>query len=300
MRMKYLIFPGQGSQKPGFLTAWLESDKFRSIVETHSEITGLDLIRLGTEASQEEISQTSVTQPLIVSASIASARTVFDQEQLDSFEAMAGHSVGEFAAAAISGVITDEQAMRLVTLRAKAMQKAADEIQTGMAAAIGSNLDELNAKLGNLVIANFNGANQYVLAGAKSDLELIQENPPAGFRIIPLAVTGAFHTEYMEPAKQELAEHFSSVQAEKPKQTLLSNRDGQPISSGDEFVRSLLDQVSSPVRWDKCMETINGASVVVEAAPSGVLSNLLKKTIEDAHIYSLKTPTESIDLGTND
>ncbi|HEY7796604.1 MAG TPA: ACP S-malonyltransferase, partial [Microbacteriaceae bacterium] len=154
--------------------------------------------------------------------------------------------------------------------------------------------------LGNLVIANYNGANQYVLAGTKSDLQLIQENPPAGFRIIPLAVTGAFHTEYMEPAKQELSEVFSSIQAENPKQKLLSNRDGQPVASGDEFVQSLLTQVSSPVRWDKCMETINGASVVVEAAPSGVLSNLLKKTIQDAQIYSLKTPSESIDLGTND
>ena len=300
MRMRYLIFPGQGSQKPGFMQPWLENDDFRSIVEKHSEITGLDLIRLGTEASQDEISQTSVTQPLIVSASIASARTVFNEEELASFDAMAGHSVGEFAAAALSGVITDEQAIKLVSLRARAMQKAADEIQTGMAAAIGSNLEELEAKLGNLVIANYNGANQYVLAGTNADLELIKENPPAGFRIIPLAVTGAFHTQYMEPAKTALAKHFSSVEAKDPRPKLLSNRDGMPVASGDEFVQSLLTQVSSPVRWDKCMKTIDGASIVVEAAPSGVLSNLLKKTIQDAQIYSLKTPNESIDLGTND
>ena len=300
MRMKYLIFPGQGSQKPGFMNPWIEDERFRTIVERHSEITGLDLIKLGTEANQQEISQTGITQPLIVSASIASARTVFTESEISSFDGMAGHSVGEFAAAALSGVISDEQAMKLVALRAKAMQKTANEIDTGMAAAIGANLEQLEAKLGNLVIANYNGANQYVLAGAKTDLELIKEDPPAGFRIIPLAVTGAFHTEYMEPAKEALEEHFLSVKPENPKQKLFSNKDGQAMTSGEDYVRSLLSQVSSPVRWDKCMEMMSDATVVVEAAPSGVLSNLLKKTLDDLRMYSLKSPTDSIELGTND
>lgn len=299
MPMKYLIFPGQGSQKPGFLEPWIANDHFRTQLESHSEITGLDLLHLGTKATQEEISQTSITQPLIVSASIASARTVFDQHQLNMFDAMAGHSVGEFAAAAISGVLTDEQAMKLVSQRARAMQKAAELVQTGMAAAIGSDLSELESKLGNLKIANYNGANQYVVAGTLEDLQQIKDNPPAGFRIIPLAVSGAFHTEFMEPARQELAAHFD-VQTNDPEITLLSNRDGQPVQSGKEFLGSLLSQVSSPVRWDKCMHSINGASLVVEAAPSGVLSNLLKKSIDVAQVYSLKTPDESIDLGSND
>ncbi|MDR9443559.1 MAG: ACP S-malonyltransferase [Microbacteriaceae bacterium] len=300
MAMKYLVFPGQGSQKPGFLEPWVVNDAFKSIVESHSETIGMDLIHMGTKASQEEIAQTSVTQPLIVSASIASARTVFSEKQLASFDAMAGHSVGEFALAALAGIITDEQAMKLVSLRANAMQKAADENATGMAAAIGSDLGELKSKLGNLEIANYNGANQYVIAGAQSDLEKIKEHPPTGFRIIPLAVTGAFHTGYMDPAKQELASHFEEIEAKDPKVKVLSNRDGQEVASGEEFMQSLLKQVSSPVRWDKCMETINGAQIVVEAAPSGVLSNLLKKSIDDAQIYSLKTSDDSIDLGLND
>lgn len=300
MAMKYLVFPGQGSQKPGFLEPWVINDAFRSIVESHSETIGMDLIHMGTKASQEEIAQTSVTQPLIVSASIASVRTVFNEKQLASFDAMAGHSVGEFAVAALAGIITDEQAMKLVSLRANAMQKAADENMTGMVAAIGSDLGELKSKLGHLDIANYNGANQYVIAGAQSDLEKIKEDPPAGFRIIPVAVTGAFHTGYMEPAKQELATHFDDIYAKYPKVKVLSNRDGQEVASGEEFVESLLKQVSSPVRWDKCMETINGAQLVVEAAPSGVLSNLLKKSINGAQIYSLKTADDSIDLGFND
>jgi [acyl-carrier-protein] S-malonyltransferase len=300
MAMKYLVFPGQGSQKPGFLEPWVINDAFRSIVESHSETIGMDLIHMGTKASQEEIAQTSVTQPLIVSASIASARTVFNEKQIASFDAMAGHSVGEFAVAALAGIITDEQAMKLVSLRANAMQKAADENLTGMAAAIGSDLGELKSKLGNLDIANYNGANQYVIAGAKAEIDKIKDDPPAGFRIIPLAVTGAFHTEYMEPARQALATHFDELDAKDPNLTVLSNRDGQGVSSGKEFIQSLLKQVSSPVRWDKCMETINGAKLVVEAAPSGVLSNLLKKSIDDAQIYSLKTADDSIDLGLND
>lgn len=298
--MKYLIFPGQGSQKPGFLEPWMENRKFKEYLDSHSEVTGLDLMHLGTKAEAAEIAQTSVTQPLIVSASIASARTVFSSEQIASFDGMAGHSVGEFAAAAISGVISDEQALRLVSSRAKAMQKAAQSLDTGMAAAIGSDIEELTRRLGELKIANYNGANQYVLAGSSAQLEEIKDNPPAGFRIIPLSVSGAFHTEYMQSAKLEIAEEFSAVEAKSPKVTLLSNRDGKQISIGDEFVQSLLDQVSSPVRWDKCMASMAGASIVVETAPSGVLSNLVKKTVEGADVYSLKSPDDSIDLGTND
>ncbi len=300
MPMRYLIFPGQGSQKPGFLSSWIANEKFKATIEEHSEITGLDLVHLGTEATAEEIAQTVVTQPLIVSASIASVRTVFESSQLVKFDGIAGHSVGEFAAAAIAGVITDRDALELVSLRAKAMQEAASKTETGMAAAIGAHVDQLEQKLGDLVIANYNGANQYVVAGLKADLQLLSDNPPAGFRIIPLSVSGAFHTAFMKQAKESLKKDFEQVQAKDPEVRLLSNNDGQPVSSGAEFLESLLTQVSSPVRWDKCMQTISGSSLVVEAAPSGVLSNLLKKTIENADIYSLKSPDDSIDLGTND
>ena len=300
MPMRYLIFPGQGSQKPGFLSNWINNEKFKATIEEHSEITGLDLLHLGTEATAEEIAQTVITQPLIVSASIASVRTVFEDSQMAKFDGIAGHSVGEFAAAAIAGVITDREALELVSLRAKAMQEAAAKTETGMAAAIGADVSELEQKLGDLVIANYNGANQYVVAGLKADLQLLSDDPPTGFRIIPLSVSGAFHTAFMEQAKDKLKNDFEQIQAKDPKVRLLSNKDGQPVSSGAEFLDSLLTQVSSPVRWDKCMQTINGASLVVEAAPSGVLSNLLKKTIENADIYSLKSPEDSIDLGTND
>ena len=300
MGMKYLIFPGQGSQKPGFLEPWLVNDVFRRQIESHSLITGLDLVHLGTKASQEEISQTSVTQPLIVSASIASVRTVFGDDGISRFDAMAGHSVGEFAAAAIAGVITDDEAMSLVSQRAQAMQKAAEQTETGMVAAIGSDIEKLQSKLGGLQIANYNGANQYVLAGTKDELAEIQDNPPEGFRIIPLSVSGAFHSQHMETARKQLEQRFGQVEAKDPIIKLLSNRDGRPVSSGADYISALLSQVSSPVRWDMCMETMQGASVVVEAAPSGVLSNLVKKTIAGAHVYSLKSPDQSIDLADND
>ena len=300
MGMKYLIFPGQGSQKPGFLEPWLVNDVFRRQIESHSEITGLDLVHLGTKASQEEISQTSITQPLIVSASIASVRTVFGDDGISRFDAMAGHSVGEFAAAAIAGVITDDEAMSLVGQRAQAMQMAAEQTETGMVAAIGSDIEKLQSKLGGLQIANYNGANQYVLAGTKGELAEIQDSPPEGFRIIPLSVSGAFHTPHMESARIQLEQLFNQVVAKDPVVNLLSNRDGRPVSSGAEYVRALLSQVSSPVRWDMCMQEMNDASIVVEAAPSGVLTNLVKKTIPTAHTYSLKTADQSIDLADHD
>ena len=298
--MNFLIFPGQGSQRPGFLKPWIENQFFKEQLEHHSDITGLDLVYLGTSADQEEISQTSVTQPLIVSASIASARTVFENSALESFSGMAGHSVGEFSAAAVAGVLSDDQALKLVSLRARAMQQSAEKIETGMAAAIGSDPRELKNSLGELQIANFNGANQYVLAGEREELERIKNNPPPGFRIIPLSVSGAFHTEYMEEAKEVIREDFLEIEANDPKTVLLSNRDGKNVDSGQEFVSALLDQVSSTVRWDLCMESMSGASAVVEAAPSGVLSNLVKKTIEGVQVYSLKSPSDSIDLGLND
>jgi [acyl-carrier-protein] S-malonyltransferase len=213
---------------------------------------------------------------------------------------MAGHSVGEFSAAAVAGVLSDDQALKLVSLRARAMQQSAEKIETGMAAAIGSDPGELKNSLGELQIANFNGANQYVLAGGREELERIKNDPPPGFRIIPLSVSGAFHTEYMEEAKEAIREDFLEIEANNPKTVLLSNRDGKKVDSGQEFVSALLDQVSSPVRWDLCMESMSGASTVVEAAPSGVLSNLIKKTIEGVQVYSLKSPSDSIDLGLND
>ena len=294
--MRYLLCPGQGSQKPGFLKPWIENESFASLIGQYSEFTGLDLIQLGTEATAEEIAETSITQPLIVAASIASARTIFVDQISSHFDAVVGHSVGEFAAAALSGVLTDEQALTLVSARAQAMQKAAEEIETGMAAAIGQDLAELERSLGDLQIANYNGANQYVVAGTKTDLTAFIENPPAGFRIIPLSVSGAFHTSFMNPASESLQEIFESVKPNDPEITVFSNRDGRPVTTGEDFVASLLKQVSSPVRWDQCMESMHEQSKFAELAPSGVLSNLVKKTISNAEIYALKSPDESIDF----
>ena len=294
--MHYLLSPGQGSQKPGFLKPWLENETFASLIKQYSETTGLDLVHLGTEATAEEIAETSVTQPLIVSASLASARTLFGDEIGSHFDVLAGHSVGEFAAAALSGVLTDEQALGLVSARAQAMQKAAQEIETGMAAAIGADQTELEKSLDDLQIANYNGSNQYVVAGSKTALKALSDNPPSGFRVIPLSVSGAFHTSYMQSAQDSLKDAFDSTEANDPTVTLLSNRDGKPVASGKEFVASLLNQVSSPVRWDLCMNTMQSDSKFVELAPSGVLSNLVKKTVDNAEIYALKSPDESIDF----
>ena len=294
--MRYLLCPGQGSQKPGFLKPWIENETFSSLLSQFSDITGLDLLNLGVEASAEQIAETSITQPLIVSASIASARTMFGDQISSHFDVITGHSVGEFAAAALSGVLTDEQAITLVTARARAMQEAAEEIETGMAAAIGQDLAELEKSLGELQIANYNGVNQYVIAGTKTDLAALGENPPAGFRIIPLSVSGAFHTSYMQPAADSLVDIFNATEARDPALTLLSNSDGQPVESGEDFVASLLKQVSSPVRWDQCMDSIQPGSKFVELSPSGVLSNLVKKTISEAEVYALKSPDESIDF----
>lgn len=293
MTMWIASCPGQGSQTAGFLEPWLtEVQGFRSELEKLSSASELDLVSLGTTADEAQIKNTAIAQPLIVASSIAAYRTLFRDPPV---EGVLGHSVGEFAAAAIAGVISDEEAMRLVVIRANAMANAAAENITSMAAILGGDPTEVMlavAEMG-LEIANHNGAGQLVAAGEKSQITALIASPPAKSRVIELKVAGAFHTRYMNSARLGLAEAVREVTVSDPIMKLWSNVDGQLCDSGQSFIDSLVSQVTAPVRWDLCMANLPEEQFdFIELPPAGALTGLVKRAVPNANPIALKTPTD--------
>ncbi len=297
MQMRFLACPGQGSQTQGFLVPWIEQvSGFGETLQELSIACGKDLVQLGTEADEETIKDTANSQPLIVGASIAAYRTSLSDLRVDG---VVGHSVGEFAAAAIAGVLTDAEAMQLVATRANAMATAAAEIQSSMAAILGGEEASVLSAIAEagLSPANFNGGGQIVAAGSKAGIDHLIANPPEKSRVIELKVAGAFHTSFMASAEGALRAAASSVTPSNPTITLLSNRDGKPMQSGAEFLEQLILQVSRPVRWDLCMATMDNEQLsLIELPPAGALTGLAKRGMPNSRAVFLKTPDDLLKI----
>ena len=289
-----VLSPGQGSQTPGMLTPWLELDGARARVEEWSARSGLDLLRLGTEAGAEEIQDTAVAQPLIVALSLLS----FEHLPVPADAPVAGHSVGELAAAAIAGVLTPADAVSLAAVRGAEMAKACALEPTSMAAVMLGDPDEVAAWLENqgLAAANRNGAGQIVASGSAEAIERILAEPMEGTKIRALKVAGAFHTPYMAPAEEALRAHAAGLTPADPTRPLLSNADGQVVESGAEYLRRLVAQVTRPVRWDLTMDGLVSLGVdrTVELAPAGALTGLVKRQLKGVvtTTTALKSPAE--------
>lgn len=298
MPMRFIACPGQGSQTVGFLIPWIEQvPGFKEKMQTLGEACGKDLVWLGTEADEETIKDTSNSQPLIVASGIAAVRTLLSELE---FDGVVGHSVGEFTAAAVAGVLSDEVAMRLVSMRANAMADASSREQTSMAAVLGGEEESVLATLEalGLYAANFNGAGQIVAAGAKSEILKLVASPPEKSRVIELKVAGAFHTEYMKSAEDLLESNISNIKVADPRTILISNQAGQRVESGSDFLSLMLKQVSRPVRWDKCMETLNAlGGTLIELPPAGALSGLAKRGMENVTAIALKGPSDIEKIG---
>lgn len=286
-----IVAPGQGAQTPGFLTPWLELPGLADRLAGWSEVAGLDLIAHGTTAGADEIRDTAVAQPLLVAAALASAEALGVTPDL-----VAGHSVGEFAAAALAGTLTAEQALELVRERAQAMAKAAAVTETGMTAVLGGDEAEVLAAIDRhgLTPANINGAGQIVAGGTLEQLAAFQDDAPERARLRPLAVAGAFHTVHMAPAVAALREAAAGVTPADPAVRLLSNADGQVVTSGPDFLDRLVKQVSSPVRWDSCMASMAelGVTAIIELLPGGTLTGLAKRALRGVPTVALKTPDD--------
>src|SRR5215467_59971 len=297
--MLVIAAPGQGAQTPGFLAPWLDMPGFADRLAAWSDLAGCDLIRYGTTAGRDEITDTAVAQPLLVAAALAAAEALADGALTQAGRQAgmaAGHSVGELAAGAISGVISAEDAMRLVGARGRAMAKAAAAEVTGMTAILGGAQDEVLAALdaAGLTPANVNGAGQIVAAGTMTQLAVLADDPPAGARLRPLSVAGAFHTAHMAPAVAALREAVAGVTVSDPAIVLLSNADGRAVTSGKDWLDRIVIQVSAPVRWDECMRSMAGlgVSALIELPPGGTLTGLARRALPGVALAALKTPDD--------
>lgn len=294
-RVLAIVCPGQGSQTPGFLSEWLDVDGVAEHLDSLSQITGRNLTEHGTTSDEETIKDTAVAQPLIVAAGLITAKALFG-DQLPANAIFAGHSVGEITASALAGALSEEDAMNFVRVRANAMAQAAAAAPTGMAAVLGGDPQEVFERLEQLGLtpANANGGGQTVAAGTVEQLAALGENPPAKARVIPLKVAGAFHTSHMAPALGELQQLADTLTPANPQHRLLSNFDGGEITDGAANLASLVAQVSRPVRWDLCMETMAAAGVtgILELAPAGTLVGLARRGLKGTKTLALKSPAD--------
>jgi [acyl-carrier-protein] S-malonyltransferase len=290
-----VLSPGQGSQKPGFLSPWLDLSGAEARLRWWSALAGVDLIHLGTEAGADEIKDTARTQPLLVAAALLAA------EHLPMYDGglVAGHSVGELSAAAMAGVLPAEAAVTLAGVRGREMAAACALEPTGMSAVLGGDADEVVSAIEafGLYPANRNGAGQIVAAGANDALTKLAAEPPARTRIITLPVAGAFHTPYMASAEHALAAVAGGVTVADPARIIVSNLDGSAVIHGREMLQRLVRQVTAPVRWDLCMRTLRdlGVTGVIELPPAGTLAGLIKRELKGENapeIVTLNTPDD--------
>ena len=287
--MLAIIAPGQGSQTPGMLNSWIADPQLKELLISWSDAIGLDLVHLGTEADADEIKDTANAQPLIVATSLLGAHAL----GIKNFAVTSGHSVGELAAAALSGAISEADALRIVRARGIEMAKTASARPAGMSAILGGDRKEVlfAITIRKLVAANDNGAGQIVAAGDLKALAELAENPPTGVRVRALAVAGAFHTGYMQPAVEPLRALVSTIATHPVSIQVISNKDGRVIAGAFEVLDRIVDQIANPVRWDLCMETMKsiGITGVIELPPAGTLVGLLKRAASEIETFALKS-----------
>ncbi len=294
--MIVIVCPGQGAQTPGFLTPWLELPAFKESIASMETASGIAISEFGTTADADTIRDTAVAQPLIVAAGVATLAALGKGKSAAELgiSGVAGHSVGEITAAVVSGIFTPEAGIKFVKTRGDAMALAAGLEKTSMAAVLGGDQADVEQKLAELGLepANYNGGGQIVAAGSTEGIAVLQAEPVAGTRVIPLQVAGAFHTRYMAPAVATLDTYAKDVVASDPTVKLWSNNGGRLVDSGSEFVQLMVNQVSNPVRWDLCMSAMvdAGVTAIIELAPAGTLVGLAKRSMPGIETLAVKTP----------
>ncbi|MHB1234105.1 MAG: ACP S-malonyltransferase [Microbacteriaceae bacterium] len=294
--MIVIVCPGQGSQTPGFLEPWLAEPAFRDHLDALSDSVGIDLAVHGTRSDADTIRDTAIAQPLIVAAGLLTLKPLLADGRRGKIAGIAGHSVGEITASVGAGILSEPDAMRFVRERSTAMAAAASRLSTGMSAVIGADPGELLASLESLGLypANFNGAGQVVVGGELPGLGKLKDSPPAGSRVIPLQVAGAFHTRYMAPAAERLRTTAASLDAHHPALKIWSNHSGEAVSDGRAFIELMVGQVANPVRWDRTMDAFVAAGVsgIIELTPAGTLVGLAKRALKGVPAVALRTPDD--------
>ncbi|MFT3889894.1 MAG: ACP S-malonyltransferase [Arachnia sp.] len=293
--MLAIVAPGQGAQTPGFLAPWLEDAALAHRLAELSEVCEIDLAHYGTAADAETIRDTAIAQPLLVAAALLTGRALLGDDASGA-GAFAGHSVGELAAMALAGTISDGDALVLVRERGRAMAEASAIRPTSMTAVLAGVADEVLAAIeeAGLTPANNNGSGQIVAAGTVEQLAAFAENPPRRARLVPLSVAGAFHTVHMAPAVAHLTSVADGVQTSAPTSVLLSNADGAVVTDGADALTRMINQVANPVRWDLCMATLAdlGVTGMLELAPAGTLTKIAQRNLKGVELFNLNTPDQ--------
>lgn len=300
MKKTAFVFPGQGAQKVGMgKDAYESHEKARRIFEQADDALGFSLSRLIFEGPEEELKITYHTQPALLTVSIALYEVYREFGATPDYTA--GHSLGEYAALVVSGVLSFEDAVRLVHMRGRYMEEAVPRGQGAMAAVLGadkSRLAELCRKLGdeNLLaeMANLNSPGQVVVSGSAEGIRAVTErakDEAGAKRVVPLEVSGPFHSSLMKPAADKLGEQLAAVSLQKPAVPVVANVTARPVRD-EETIRDLLvRQVYSPVRWEESVEWLieDGVDTFVEIGPGKVLSGLIRKINREVNIVSLDT-----------
>jgi [acyl-carrier-protein] S-malonyltransferase len=283
---KAYIFPGQGSQFPGMGKALYErSAEARALMDKANEILGFPITDIMFGESAEDLKATRVTQPAIFIHSVVLALC----SGLETPSMVAGHSLGEFSALAAAGAMSFEDALKLVAVRASAMQKCCEQVPGSMAAIIKlptETIEEICASCSGLVIpANYNSEGQVVISGeAEAVAEACRKMTEAGAkRALPLPVSGAFHSPLMEPARIELAEAIDKTPFQAPACPVYQNVTALPATDPDVIKANLLKQLTSPVRWTQTVQNMvaDGADYFLEIGPGTVLQGLVGRIAPD-------------------
>ena len=280
---KAYIFPGQGSQFPGMAKELYQSNEIaRQMLDRANEVLGFRITDIMFEGTAEDLKQTKVTQPAIFLHSVVLAKCLPDFCP----DMVAGHSLGEFSALVAAGAMDFEEGLRLVAIRAQAMQKACEAVPGTMAAVLAlptETVEEICGSIdGTVVAANYNCEEQIVISGEKSAVEeaCIKMKEAGAKRALPLQVGGAFHSPLMEPARAELAEGIAKAQFSTPVCPVYQNVTAMPSTDPEEIKANLLAQLTAPVRWTQSVRNMiaDGASEFIEVGPGNVLQGLVKKT----------------------
>ena len=283
---KAYIFPGQGSQFPGMARQLYETNSTaREMLEKANEILGFRITDIMFEGTGEELKETKVTQPAIFLHSVVLAKCLPDFEP----EMVAGHSLGEFSALVAAGAMDFEEGLKLVSIRAQAMQKACETNPGGMAAVLMLDAETIERICeeteGIVVAANYNCDGQIVISGEKAavDAACIRLKEAGARRALPLPVGGAFHSPLMEPARAELAEGIEKAVFKTPICPVYQNVTAKPSTDPEEIKANLLSQLTSPVRWTQSVQNMiaDGADTFIELGPGKVLQGLVAKIAKD-------------------
>ncbi len=297
--MLALTFPGQGSQRPGMGTAWTGTPAW-ALVERASEVAGRDVAALLLEADAEELRATRNAQLTTFVTSLV-ALDALRAAGVPAPDALAGHSLGEYAALTAAGALSFENGVRLVGARGEAMQAAADARPGTMAAVLGLDVDAVEAACAavddEVWVANDNAPGQVVVAGTAAGVESAgaAARERGARRVMPLPVGGAFHTPLMAPAAEGLAAALAAAAFDPPSAPVVANVDAEPHQAADEWRQLLADQLCRPVRWRPTLERLGALAaddplVVVEVGPGGVLTGMVKRTLANARTVSVAEP----------